>query len=418
LSIEDKPNFLTSVVRFIGRFLPGIRVNREINEEIAKTIISCLKSSIDQEDRPEMQVLRQLIPNKWRDSQEEAVPPNLPEQVPLVDVKDMNDAVGKESLPHEGVDRFNVAFEAAQRGNPESMYDLAWCYSEGIGCDQNSTQALSWMEKAVCKGAFGAHVGYSALLGGVRSMSELGRRDEIMELPGFPFELCRCRIKEGFVPAFQGALSIDEEEKFPLENIPPGCDVRGSPRVGESNLGRYEFYITSKFPNVFAVPPCYPESLSAMLNKLTDIDIFRDQKAIVCPLYMGKGGGAHVTLVYIDREKRTVEYFDSLKNYGDLFDVEEKLCEITAALSAKDPGKGYAFIPKINKPLQRDGSSCGVYTLFFLEKRLHEPNFEFHSLDPEETQDAIQEYRAKMTGKLVAMKKNKELDERLMSMNF
>ena len=43
--------------------------------------------------------------------------------------------------------------------------------------------------------------------------------------------------------------------------------------------------------------------------------------------------GIHAALIYIDREKRTVEYYDGKKNYGEYGEIVKQLTHIAARLS-------------------------------------------------------------------------------------
>src|SRR5205085_2542596 len=68
----------------------------------------------------------------------------------------------------------------------------------------------------------------------------------------------------------------------------------------------------------------------------------------------------HWTLIYIDREKRTVEYYDSIVGYKKR-QMRKKLKSLTQALSSQEPDqKPYQFIPKITSRLQFNGYDCGV----------------------------------------------------------
>lgn len=111
--------------------------------------------------------------------------------------------------------------------------------------------------------------------------------------------------------------------------------------------------------------------------------------------------GNHWTLVLVDREKKTIEYYDSMQSYGDHSmdskGIQEHFEKFAETLSAQE-GKQYKFERKINTHLQKDTNQCGAWTLYFLEKRLENPNVDFNTLST--SPPNMDEYRKKMAKNL------------------
>ena len=118
----------------------------------------------------------------------------------------------------------------------------------------------------------------------------------------------------------------------------------------------------------------------------------------------------HWTLVIIDQEKRTVEYYDSKKNYGNYEEIVKTLKELARSLSTKDPGQSpYQFFSKISKNLQPDSYQCGPWALYFLKNRLENPSVDFNKLDIEEAQDMIAKFRIEVMATLYSRLKEGKL---------
>jgi len=119
-----------------------------------------------------------------------------------------------------------------------------------------------------------------------------------------------------------------------------------------------------------------------------------DKNALAFPLFVS---GNHWTLVYIDRERRAVEYYDSKKNYGNHKEIVSYLQNLANTLTQEDPGKiPYQFQCKITQKLQPDTYQCGPWTLYFLEERLKNPDVDFNQLDVSAAQQIIADYRARI----------------------
>ena len=114
-------------------------------------------------------------------------------------------------------------------------------------------------------------------------------------------------------------------------------------------------------------------------------------------MYPFKVNDNHWTLLYIDKEKRTVEYYDSLFQYGNYSEIVATLQELTENISKKDPiKKPFQFIPKILKKLQNNGYDCGVFVVYFLEERAKNPEIDFNQRSVNEMEEIIFNYRRKL----------------------
>jgi hypothetical protein len=119
--------------------------------------------------------------------------------------------------------------------------------------------------------------------------------------------------------------------------------------------------------------------------------------------------GNHWTLVLMDRDQRTVEYYDSFSQFGNHDEIVQHLQGLTATLSKEDPGpKPYTFKRQITKAIQNDNYQCGPWTLYFLEHRLKDPSVDFNTLDRHKRDGIIKDYRAKVTRTLKKQEHKKE----------
>jgi len=126
----------------------------------------------------------------------------------------------------------------------------------------------------------------------------------------------------------------------------------------------------------------------------------------------------HWTLVLVDREKRTLEYYDSLNSYGNYNNnIQDHFKKLAEVLTEKDPGKTpYKFVCKLEKSLQQDGSQCGLWLLYFLEERLKNPDVNFNELDVNQSQGMIAEYRLKVMNSLIALEIEMKNEKRCQAM--
>lgn len=84
----------------------------------------------------------------------------------------------------------------------------------------------------------------------------------------------------------------------------------------------------------------------------------------------------HWVLVFIDPKKETVEYYDSLKNYGAYEEITASLKDLSHKLS-KQYNKNYQFVEKIHEPVQTN-LNCGIWVCYFLKNRLNNPDVDFN----------------------------------------
>ena len=124
-----------------------------------------------------------------------------------------------------------------------------------------------------------------------------------------------------------------------------------------------------------------------------------DAKALFFPLHV-KGNakdkrGNHWTLIYINFDKRVVEYYDSKMRYGTYDAITQKLEALTVILNEQYPDAEtpFQFESKITKRIQPDAYQCGVWVLYFIEKLLENPNVDFNALDIDAAQKMIADYR-------------------------
>lgn len=211
------------------------------------------------------------------------------------------------------------------------------------------------------------------------------------------------------------AADINVSENLP-KNIPEDCDISGTKWLSSMHLHYYITYLATRFSGIVALNFSQLADQSSLdkrfsIGTLTDYIFkylpsqFNNFNNLNVPIYLHVSGN-HWTLVYIDRERRTVEYYDSKKNYGNHREIVQKLTTIAEQLSKQEPDqRPYRFICKIHKVLQPDSHQCGPWTLYFLEYRLINPDFDFNQLDVKEAQDLIKKYRIKVMQKLIEMNK-------------
>lgn len=116
------------------------------------------------------------------------------------------------------------------------------------------------------------------------------------------------------------------------------------------------------------------------------------KKPLVYPLLINEN---HWVLVYIDREKREIEYYNSFSARAP-----HQLKEVCNFFNQNDPGnKKYIVTEKVRKKLQHDGFQCGPWAAHFAEERLKDPQFVPGSL----TND-VARFRSKMLSKNASIK--------------
>ncbi|CCB88971.1 deubiquitinase and deneddylase ChlaDub2 [Simkania negevensis] len=217
-----------------------------------------------------------------------------------------------------------------------------------------------------------------------------------------------------------------------VESIQPKTQVKAIEPKGEKDrflidernwlnnqhLGLYSLFLQEKYgPEVFfpfggwtyvfpgLTDRFFKEDSYHILDvRAKRIKSFLDYKSITYPLFIG---GNHWGLLFIDREKRTVEYYDSKINYGNYEEGLQGIKDVAAKFTKYDPGeKPYTYLEKIKKKLQPDGYQCGPWALYFLEHRLENPEVDFNQLDLNEAQNMIAKYRFAVRDKLLELQKN------------
>lgn len=175
----------------------------------------------------------------------------------------------------------------------------------------------------------------------------------------------------------------------------------------EGHICHYGSLLCEKYPQLASMQDIYGP---CVINKTDVREIFIDARVeadfaaneagktiFAYPFMVSQN---HWTLILIDRERRTVEYYDSKKNYGNHAEIVAYFNQFVVRLTSWDPGVPYQFIPKIKIKLQPDTFQCGPWTTYFLEERLKNPDFDFNSLDIAQSQKTIAEYRMKILSRL------------------
>lgn len=192
--------------------------------------------------------------------------------------------------------------------------------------------------------------------------------------------------------------------------IPAFCDIRGKAWVWPDHLHNYSRYLKTSHPSLVIgesynyviddIPHYHPNIGKQILKNCFNNENKRcEARNIAYPLFIS---GNHWGLIFIDREKRTIEFYDSKKNYGNHQDIVRYFQDFAVILTEKDPGKrAYQFMPKISKYLQEDSYECGIWTLYFLEQRLKNPEVNFNDLDVVKAKKMIADFRIHVMQKIL-----------------
>lgn len=162
----------------------------------------------------------------------------------------------------------------------------------------------------------------------------------------------------------------------------------------DSTLFFYFDILAKYYPN-FKFPRSsfnWPFRITDLTCPLEDIKKLNNNfKYFAFPLYIKED---HFTLVFVDNEKESVEYYDSLNKYGNFQEIKKNLIEFASNLNSIFSNKSnFKFSYTLDKTLQNDGVQCGPWALFFLEMRLKDPSYDFNQLKDEETSELINLYR-------------------------
>lgn len=220
-----------------------------------------------------------------------------------------------------------------------------------------------------------------------------------------------CRLHYTFSISASPKIESVSDEVF--EKIPSQVDIRGREWMNNIKLVEYFGYLGSKHKELYVPYPsiytnsCIHEAVFEPSHCLKEQVISLEKQFLAYPLHVTNN---HWTLVIIDQEKRTVEYYDSKKNYGNYEEIVKTLNGLARSLSAKDPGQSpYQFFSKISKNLQPDSYQCGPWTLYFLKNRLENPSIDFNKLDIAESQDMIAKFRLEVMTTLYSRLKEGKL---------
>ncbi|WP_117274778.1 Ulp1 family isopeptidase [Chlamydia poikilotherma] len=111
----------------------------------------------------------------------------------------------------------------------------------------------------------------------------------------------------------------------------------------------------------------------------------------------GYAGLSHWTLVIVNLDRKEILYFDSLAHFVPNNEIDPALNSIATRLGNCHPdanGAGSPFTVKkvVETPIQRDGSSCGIWVSLFLEKYLENPNYTIPPMGDTETENYLQSF--------------------------
>lgn len=214
----------------------------------------------------------------------------------------------------------------------------------------------------------------------------------------------------------------DAEKPQTCETIPKALDIRGKQWLTNQHICSYMNYLSINHPKLFVpFPSAYAIKLNSPMQVLIDSAILEDghfeegkacthvgdecsgKTILAYPLHIHDN---HWTLVLLDREARTLEYYDSKQSYGNHSEVVAHLQKLAQTLSGKDPGAApYTFVKKINKVLQPDSYQCGPWVLYFLEKRLENPEIDFNELNGKKSQAMIADFRLNVMKEIIILDK-------------
>lgn len=195
-----------------------------------------------------------------------------------------------------------------------------------------------------------------------------------------------------------------EPQKPTLNNvqIPSEIDIRGTKWLnGSRHLTPYNCYLRRKYPKIKFQLHWFEQQAvkDGLLIEARNGIFTKDYRYFASPLHIN---GNHWTLVLVDSEKRTIEYFDSFAGFPN--NIESFLKDTAKELSQIDKGKpAYKVVNKTTTRFQNDGYQCGVWVYKFLEARIQNPETEFNQVDLAKASKEVAEYRALMQERLLGM---------------
>lgn len=191
------------------------------------------------------------------------------------------------------------------------------------------------------------------------------------------------------------SVQITVNHSLIQDSSPPSLKKnRKTEWLSNIDIQKYSEYLETQNPHLFAAFP-FSHDLNYLEQVVLDAMNKGTEKTIFSfPLHVGKTTKNHWTLLYINTDLRVVEYYDSKTNYGNYEEVVRTLEALTQTLNKQFPSeKPYTFQCKIQKYLQPDIYQCGVWTLYFLEKLIEDPQTDFNALDIAEAQKMIAKHR-------------------------
>lgn len=170
-------------------------------------------------------------------------------------------------------------------------------------------------------------------------------------------------------------------------------DCRATEWLWNHQISRYYTDLQQQYPNILERHyPTYttPQALRNFVSMQVENQVQTGSRKGI-PILMSVSGN-HWVMVYIDHQRKTVEYFDSKSTYGDQSLVQTGLQE-TANFLGVYLGGAYQVIRKVNRSLQPDGYQCGVWAMYFLKQRVENPHLNFDTLDHTQMQSVIRKFR-------------------------
>lgn len=153
----------------------------------------------------------------------------------------------------------------------------------------------------------------------------------------------------------------------------------------EDKYAKVDFeYFSAKHGSVLDSVDGQRKSVEITPDNIAEKIKYDTSKDIAIPIHLNKN---HWGLVYIDHEKKTVEFYDSMANNQGYPNIDKNIKEI-----AKKFG-GYEVKYKVTKQLQFNGHDCGPWTMYFLQNRLENKNVDFNLLDRNKVGPMITNYR-------------------------
>lgn len=151
----------------------------------------------------------------------------------------------------------------------------------------------------------------------------------------------------------------------------------------------YQAHLSDRHPECqFIIPYC--NKLQNLRDHLFYLMNQYEKNVIFIPLHVTKN---HWTLIYVNRTKRSVEYYDSKDCYGNYVEITRELQEFANGYGDDPDHPPYTFESKIKKKLQPDSYQCGVWVLYFIEKLAEDPDVDFNELDIDRAQKMIANFR-------------------------